>query len=149
MLPIPLRLGTHCNAWRRTWTCAFGKMRKQGVLELESPPFLAARPLSRHAGVGPIGTNTLFSESFRHTPTGAILGGQLGYNWQIGSAFLLGLEADWQGAWQKDTATVGACNSPSTPGFFAGPLVASIFGQRMTDEQKLTNFGTLRGRGSS
>jgi outer membrane immunogenic protein len=97
-------------------------------------------------GVGPIGTNTLFSESFRHTPTGAILGGQLGYNWQIGSAFLLGLEADWQGAWQKDTATVGACNSPSTPGFFAGPLVASIFGQCMTDEQKLTNFGTLRGR---
>jgi outer membrane immunogenic protein len=60
---------------------------------------------------GPVGTNVLFDESFRHSPAGAIIGGQVGYNWQIGT-YLLGLEADWQGAWQRDTANVDACSSP-------------------------------------
>jgi outer membrane immunogenic protein len=96
---------------------------------------------------GPAGNNTLFNESFHHAPAGASLGGQLGYNWQIGTNFLLGLEADWQASWQRDTATVGGCSSPSTAGLFNTLFDYAYFGQCMTDERKLTNFGTARARG--
>jgi outer membrane immunogenic protein len=100
-------------------------------------------------GAGPVGTNVFFNESFRHAPIGGILGGQLGYNWQWGSNIVVGLEVDWQGSWQRDTANVGACNSPVTQGFlFAGPgAFGSGFSQCLSDEQKLTNFGTARARG--
>jgi len=133
-----------------TWTGIYAGINVGGSIGVNNTTDTGTitSPFVAFAAAGPIGTNTLFNESFRHTPTGAILGGQLGYNWQIGSLWVLGAEVDWQGAWQKDTATEGACNSAPTPGFFAGPPAfgAGIFGECMTDEQKLTNFGTLRAR---
>lgn len=57
----------------------------------------------------------------------------------------MGLEADWQGAWQRDTATVGPCNSVGTPAAFFFPFDLGT-GNCLSDEHKLTNFETARAR---
>jgi outer membrane immunogenic protein len=63
------------------------------------------------------------SASGSETLTGFIGGGQAGFNWQAGPA-VLGLEADFQGANQTNSATIG-------------PFSTS---------EKITYFGTVRGR---
>lgn len=65
-------------------------------------------------------------------PQGVIGGGQIGYNWQLGSflgPMLLGLEADIQGS--------GASDGYTTLNSLAGPV---------NYNQKLDWFGTVRGR---
>jgi outer membrane immunogenic protein len=49
------------------------------------------------------------SESFLIAPTGAIGGGQVGYNWQVAPHWVLGAEADWQASAQRDTISVEDC----------------------------------------
>src|SRR5262245_41182242 len=44
--------------------------------------------------------------SNRELPSGFIGGGQLGYNWQFSPLWVVGLEADFQGAIEKDSNTV-------------------------------------------
>jgi outer membrane immunogenic protein len=69
-------------------------------------------------------------------PFGAIGGGQLGYNWQGGSNWLVGFEADFQGSGQKGTSCVVGCiNAPS----------AALL-QTFTARHTLDYFGTVRGR---
>src|SRR4029077_14060040 len=69
-------------------------------------------------------------------PFGAIGGGQLGYNWQGGSNWLVGFEADFQGSGQKGISCVISCIiEPSAP-------VVQTFTARHT----LDYFGTARGR---
>jgi outer membrane immunogenic protein len=63
------------------------------------------------------------SASVSERLTGAIAGGQFGFNWQLGS-LLLGLEADYQ--WSGQTFS------------------SSVFGATATDQ--ITSFGTLRPR---
>jgi outer membrane immunogenic protein len=74
------------------------------------------------------------NQSFGNHSNGVIGGGQVGYNWQMGS-FLTGLEADIQGS-----GIHGTSNSPLT----------SIFGPNNTfsgsSEAKLSWFGTVRAR---
>jgi outer membrane immunogenic protein len=72
-------------------------------------------------------------------PTGLIGGVQIGYNWQGGPHWLVGVEADFQGSSQTDTA--------------CGPLVcfnqtaaAGTSTNFITVQQTLDYFGTLRGR---
>jgi outer membrane immunogenic protein len=72
-------------------------------------------------------------------PNGLIGGAQIGYNWQGGRNWLVGVEADFQGTSQTDTA--------------CGPLVcfnaitaASSSTNIITVQQQLDYFGTLRGR---
>jgi outer membrane immunogenic protein len=89
-----------------------------------------------------LGTNGLLNSSNRLAPTGWLAGGQIGYNWQVSPLVVLGLEADWQWADQKDSA------SNSTPAatlafFGAG---ANGFGYSLATEQKLTDIGTARAR---
>ena len=71
---------------------------------------------------------------------GAVGGGQIGYNWQIGS-FVGGLEADIQGTNEKGTrnfiCSAVVCLPPPA---LALPAVSVAMGQ------KIDWFGTLRGR---
>ena len=91
----------------------------------------------------PGGPTTLFSDTVRHAAPGWVLGGQLGYNWQV-APWVFGVEADWQWALQQDTGHTG-CTSPGTASFVG--IFGTAFGQCLTDEQKLTNLGTARVRG--
>jgi outer membrane immunogenic protein len=68
--------------------------------------------------------------SFTMVPDGITGGGQIGYNWQAG-AWVFGVEADFQGSTAKDDK---ACV------FFC------VSGLAVVPEQKLTYFGTVRGR---
>jgi outer membrane immunogenic protein len=69
-------------------------------------------------------------ETFNAMPGGAFGGGQLGYNYQIGS-FVLGAETDIQGAGISDNRTC---------------LLGCIPGSSALIDQKLNWFGTTRGR---
>jgi outer membrane immunogenic protein len=72
-------------------------------------------------------------------PKGAFVGGQIGYNWQFGQ-FVLGVEADYQYAWLKATASQDFRN---TLLFFvdAGETIGSA-----TLETRMDWFATFRGR---
>lgn len=71
--------------------------------------------------------------------SGAIGGGQFGYNWQVASAWLFGLEADIQGADIKGSTLV---NGPFAFGGGGVALPAAQF----TASEKLDWLGTVRGR---
>jgi outer membrane immunogenic protein len=89
-----------------------------------------------------LGSNGLLSSSGRLSPTGWLAGGQIGYNWQVSPLWVLGLEADWQWADQKDSSSN---STPATTlGFFGAG--ASGFGFSLATEQKLTDIGTARAR---
>jgi outer membrane immunogenic protein len=56
---------------------------------------------------GAIATNTFgFAGSDRTYPSGFIGGGQIGYNWEFSPIWVAGLEADFQGAVEKDSSTL-------------------------------------------
>lgn len=88
-----------------------------------------------------IGANGLLNGSDRSSPSGWVLGGQLGYNKQI-SNWVVGLEADWQ--WTSQKANSLNCTPPAGLAFFGAG--ANGFGYCLDAEQKLTNFGTARAR---
>lgn len=69
--------------------------------------------------------------TFTMSPAGFAGGGQVGYNWQFASNWLLGVEGDIQGATGTDSICAGTCN---TSGFY------------FTDQQKLKWFATARAR---
>jgi outer membrane immunogenic protein len=89
------------------------------------------------------GNVRVFNESFNHAPAGWVAGGQIGANWQISPSWVLGIEADWQGTGQKDTAGVFGCGAQTAAFFGAGGLGSNVC---LNDEQKLPWFGTVRGR---
>lgn len=64
-----------------------------------------------------------WSDSFADNAKGGVYGGQVGYNWQIGS-FVLGVEGDFQGTTIKATETIGTA----------------------TAEGKIDAYATVRGR---
>jgi outer membrane immunogenic protein len=68
-------------------------------------------------------------------------GGQIGYNWQTGS-MVLGLEADIQATGQKGTFDFGTPTVCPPPGVAVLPCSTGSG----SVEQKLSWFGTLRGR---
>ena len=89
-----------------------------------------------------LGQNGLLSSTNRYNPTGAVFGGQVGYNYQV-SSFLIGVEGDWQWTSQKDSAS--NCTPPAgTIAFFGAG--ANGFGYCLASEQKLRNLATARGR---
>ena len=63
--------------------------------------------------------------------SGFLAGGQLGYNWQIGSGWVVGIETDIQWANLNSTTSLASALEPA---------------RVMTANEKLDLFGTLRGR---
>lgn len=76
----------------------------------------------------------IFSETYNLMPDGYVGGLQAGYNWQS-AAWVLGIEADFQGSTQRDNKScMLACFLPP-----AGP-------QQLNVDQRMNWFGTVRGR---
>jgi outer membrane immunogenic protein len=74
--------------------------------------------------------------SLNSNPQGVIGGAQIGYNWQTG-IFVAGFEADIQGSGIKGNASKGTL-------FF--PTLAPVPNSLLTTNEKLSWFGTARGR---
>jgi outer membrane immunogenic protein len=91
------------------------------------------------AGVfGPIAPGFGFSD--RASPDGFMGGGQIGYNWQWSPLIVLGLEADFQGAAEKDNITL-------TNAFTSFPSANTTVGTAVIDyTTKIEWFGTVRAR---
>jgi outer membrane immunogenic protein len=87
----------------------------------------------------PLGTFD-FAGSDRTYPDGFMGGGQIGYNWQLSPIWVVGLEADFQGAIEKDRSAL-------TNTFSRTVGVLAWDGSTVLDYQtKIDWFGTVRGR---
>jgi outer membrane immunogenic protein len=76
-------------------------------------------------------------------------GGQIGYNWQFSPIWVVGLEADFQGAVEKDSISLPPSNFTDVPLFFANgaPIGSTVTGTTALDyTAKIEWFGTVRGR---
>jgi outer membrane immunogenic protein len=97
---------------------------------------------------GPASGTTDFAGSNREYPDGFIGGGQIGYNWQVSPIWVVGLEADFQGAVEKDHNTL--TNNFSVPLLFDANGLPSGFtvpGTTALDyTAKIEWFGTVRVR---
>jgi outer membrane immunogenic protein len=93
---------------------------------------------------------TGFAGSDTVYPSGFMGGGQVGYNWQFSPLLVAGLEADFQGADEKESATPTNPFSVIIPLFgpFTGPpSIVGVTGTTIMDYQtKIDWFGTVRGR---
>jgi outer membrane immunogenic protein len=100
-----------------------------------APGFSTNATLATEAPPGFVGTDTA-------DPSGFIGGGQIGYNWQWSPIIVLGIEADFQGALEKDSITLSSnFTAPASNG--GTPL----FGSNVVDySAKIEWFGTVRGR---
>jgi outer membrane immunogenic protein len=74
---------------------------------------------------------------------GWVLGGQIGFNWQVSPLIVLGAEADWQ--WTSQKGKTSSSTPPADLAFFGAG--ANGFGYGLTAQQKLTDIGTARARG--
>jgi outer membrane immunogenic protein len=77
-----------------------------------------------------------FAGSNTESPSGFVGGGQIGYNWQFSPIWVAGLEADFQGALEKDSNNF-LISSALPP--FKGTAVAQY-------DTKISWFGTVRAR---
>jgi outer membrane immunogenic protein len=83
-----------------------------------------------------------FGFSDRNYPSGFIGGGQIGYNWQYSPLIVVGLEADFQGALEKDTSNLGPQNFS-----FEGQAGAGSEGTLVAQySTQIDWFGTVRAR---
>lgn len=89
-------------------------------------------------GIVPLGWPSAISLK----PDGLIGGAQIGYNWQYDIKWVFGLEADFQGSGEKDSA---ARNPFSFNVNFGQATLTSTFNQTL--DAKIKWFGTLRVRG--
>jgi outer membrane immunogenic protein len=72
-----------------------------------------------------------------YTTDGALAGGQVGFNWQINSLWVTGVEADYQ--WSHITGQ-------STSSFHLGGVGSSSAMTNMNVNESVQSFGTLRAR---
>jgi outer membrane immunogenic protein len=79
-----------------------------------------------------------FSGSDTESPDGFMGGGQIGYNWQFSPIWVVGVEADFQGAVEKDSVTL-------TNPFAVSFANVSVTGTTVTDySTQIDWFGTVR-----
>jgi outer membrane immunogenic protein len=96
---------------------------------------IISTPASTLTIPGSAGSNT-------ESPSGFMGGGQIGYNWQYSPLIVVGLEADFQGALERDhNTTTNSFSVPTSPSIFTGT------GTTVLDYQtKIDWFGTVRAR---
>jgi outer membrane immunogenic protein len=92
-------------------------------------------------------TALTFSTSVHHD--GFLYGGQAGYNWLVRNGAsnwnaVFGVEVDFQGI--TDSRNTTMLSSTPVPGCPAVCAAAFVVAQQATLNEKLTNFGTVRGR---
>jgi outer membrane immunogenic protein len=75
--------------------------------------------------------------------SGFIGGGQIGYNWQLSSAWLVGFEDDIQGISGNGKGTLNKSTALGAGGLFGNPDVVTT---SITSTNKLDYLGTVRGR---
>ena len=89
------------------------------------------------AVVSPGIINPALGAGYTNSPAGAVVGGQLGYNWQFGN-WVLGLEGDWDWTNQRNTF-----NSTS----FIASTTSSNFAQiNYSHEERMNWLATARAR---
>src|ERR1700739_4234281 len=76
------------------------------------------------------------SSIFSHAPMGGVFGLQVGWNWHVAPAWVLGVETDWQ--WQNSSETV--CTYACLPARTQTAVLS------ITDQESMKWFGTTRGR---
>src|SRR5215472_16359557 len=80
----------------------------------------------------------------REYPSGFIGGGQIGYNWRGSPIWVVGLEADFQGALERDSANLSSSFNFPLFGFVGNPVTTETV---VTDyTTKIDWFGTVRAR---
>jgi outer membrane immunogenic protein len=92
-----------------------------------------------------VGSKTFgFGNHDQGQPNGFMGGGQIGYNWQFSPIWVGGVEADFQGALERDHFTRTDNFSGSVAG---GPFPSSAEGSRALDfHSQIDWFGTVRAR---
>jgi outer membrane immunogenic protein len=90
-----------------------------------------------------LGANGLLTSANNLALPGWILGGQVGFNWQVSRSIVLGAEADWQ--WTSQRANTTNNTPPGSLAFFGAG--ANGFGYSLATQQKLTEIATARARG--
>jgi outer membrane immunogenic protein len=110
-------------------------------------PFTTA---STVAGTGTFSVTTPgFGFSDREYPDGFIGGGQIGYNWQYSPLIVVGLEADFQGALERDskyltnTSSATAAETLNGGPFSTVPVTSTAVTNYTT---QIDWFGTVRAR---
>jgi outer membrane immunogenic protein len=97
-------------------------------------------------------TSPGFGVSDTQYPSGFMGGGQIGYNWQYSPLIVVGLEADFQGALERDNENL---NHPFTftglpfltPGGIPTGVIGAATGTAVTNyTTQIDWFGTVRGR---
>jgi outer membrane immunogenic protein len=89
-----------------------------------------------------------FAGSDRTYPSGFMGGGQIGYNWQVSPLWVVGVEADFQGALERDSSTLtnnfsGLLAGSGGGDSFSGPVTGSTV---LDYQTKIDWFGTVRAR---
>jgi outer membrane immunogenic protein len=150
-------------------TCAFASILAGSAsaadLPLKAPP--SAPPIFSWTGIyaglnagGGIGVNSnMQNATFSSTALGVnglltgsanslalpgwVLGGQIGFNWQVSPLIVLGVEGDWQ--WTPQKGKTSSNTPPADLAFFGAG--ANGFGYGLATQQKLTQIATARARG--
>lgn len=98
---------------------------------------ISLNPAGTFGGTAPGVANPVSSISAANSPTGAIGGGQIGYNWQTGR-WVLGAEGDFN--WS------GAKSDIQAPSFIASSVVVAPAALAYSNEEKLRWLATARAR---
>jgi outer membrane immunogenic protein len=106
--------------------------------------FNAPAAITANAGSGPGSLPADLAGSDRTYPSGFIGGGQIGYNWQLSPIWVVGLEADFQGAIEKDsnTLTGNFTGGIALPG--GGSIPFASVSTVLDYHTKIEWFGTAR-----
>ncbi len=123
-----------------TWTGFYGGIEFGGGWSDETVNYSANDPLTAEAliGIGFKGEQP-GPNGFRISQSGAVGGFEIGYNWQAGSNWLLGLETDFSFSGMSGQAS-------GTSILIVLPGGAGTDTQSATTEQRTDWYGTVRGR---